>query len=536
MKRPISFSFIAIFISTLFAQQQVVFPDDFTDALLNQTVTVTNILTVTNTNGVETYGGVYLSNGRLWIPTETNAPGITMFTTANATNVANQLLLQKGKNNYNYIAADGSCRTGQLVSNITGTVSKVSGKYAITPTVAPVFAGNERPTTHGDLGTYNVKVVSFNVENFGNTTATTDVQRRKIIAGMKALDADIYALMEVYGNTYLEDLANALTAAMNSPAYDYKFITNINNQVMCGFIYNSVTVVPYKEMQKNTLVPNTNTASYLPYRKIAQAFDLRSNNERFIICANHWKSKSGRDIPADQKDMKDGQSAYNPRRVQEATKTLEFINNMIAYYEDPDVLIVGDLNSYTKEDPIEVLINGGFINQLQKHSPIGYSYNFYTEGYNSAGYLDHSLATPSLDQQITKAEPFPINSDESSYMKISSTSTVDPYAKSNMYRCSDHDPIVTAIFLDSSTGIKTPDEEEEGEILFGNPRDGFLTLKGEYINKVELLDITGQLLSVYKKDAADLYFTLPLTGLPAGVYFVRINNGIGGATYKFVIS
>lgn len=45
------------------------------------------------------------------------------------------------------------------------------------------------------------------------------------------------------------------------------------------------------------------------------------------------------------------------------------------YVEDNDVLFVGDLNSYRKEDPIITLINGGLIDeQARFHGDSAYSY------------------------------------------------------------------------------------------------------------------------------------------------------------------
>ncbi|MCB6761610.1 hypothetical protein LI088_12100, partial [Adlercreutzia equolifaciens] len=70
------------------------------------------------------------------------------------------------------------------------------------------------------------------------------------------------------------------------------------------------------------------------------------------------------------------------------------------------VLIVGDLNSYSKEDPIRVLEEGELINELQKYAPNDYSYAFFSNNSYATGYLDHSFATATLDAQIRYAHPF----------------------------------------------------------------------------------------------------------------------------------
>lgn len=108
----------------------------------------------------------------------------------------------------------------------------------------------------------------------------------------------------------------------------------------------------------------------------------------------HWKSKDNSyNKPDEYADTGDGQGSHVLRRVHEAEATLEFIKTVTAYFEDEDVLIVGDLNSYSKEDPIRVLEEGELINELQKYAPNEYSYAFFSNNSYATGYLDHSFAT-----------------------------------------------------------------------------------------------------------------------------------------------
>lgn len=526
--------FLIIFISDwLVAQEKVIFPDDFNSAIIGKEVVITNTLVITNTYNVEKYGGIYLSGERLWIPTEKNSPGKEMFSNINKSNNANQLLLKKGEKSY--IDENGTCRTGREIRELTGVVSYESGKYAITPTLSPGFTGNQRPLKPEPMENCNIKVASFNIENYGQSDAYLPTQRKKVVSALIALDADIYALAEVWGNNSLRDICDALNSELKTTAY--KYIENIESRtLMTSFIYNNERVVPYKELMKNKNVPvsPTNKNPYLPERKIAQAFELVENGERFIICANHWKSKSG--SAEGQKDELDGQGSYNPRRKEEAEATVKFINEAINYYADPDVLIVGDLNAYSKEDPIQILVNAGFINQLQKYAPDKYSYNYFTNGYSGVGYLDHSLASPSLDKQIKKAVPFPINADEPYYLKIILSNSLNPNVQQNMYKCSDHDPIVTGIFLDKETSIGKVTEQDKNKVyIYGNPKDGYLTLQAEHIERIDVLSINGQLLFTKKNEVPGSYMILPTSNLSAGVYLLRIHNGKTYTSCKFVI-
>lgn len=511
------------------AQTKVAFPEDFSKELDGTEVEITNPLIITNTNNVERYGGVYLSSERLWIPTEKELPGKEMFSRVNKENAANQLLL-KGEVGH-YLNEEGTCRTGQTVSNIIGTVTYDGSKYTITPTRQPVFTGNERPTTTNemDLGNYNLKIASFNIQNYGEKAEHLPTQRTKVTKALQALNADIYALAEVWGDNALDDLCNALNEAEGSS--HYKPIKHTSSKTLItSFIYNSTKVTPVKELKKNT---KSKPSVYLPERKVAQAFELIENGEKLIVNVNHWKAKSG--STSGQEDQLDGQGSHNPRRIQEAEATVAFINELIDYYDDPDVLIVGDLNAYTCEDPIGVLTNAGFVNELQKYSPNGYSYVYYSNGYNGAGYLDHSLSSSSLSQQIVHATPFHINADEPAYLRILISNSLNPKVKPDMYKSSDHDPIVTTLYLDSATGINNNVDHRPAITIYGNPRNGYVTLQGERITKAEIINISGQMVSQHQAGNAGTYFVLPLTNLDSGFYLVRVYSGNNCSTHKIVI-
>ena len=66
----------------------------------------------------------------------------------------------------------------------------------------------------------------------------------------------------------------------------------------------------------------------------------------------------------------------------------------------PTRLVIGDLNSYDHEDPIDTLVAGGYTDMIKQfQGELAYSYVF--DGQN--GYLDHALAGASLVGQVTGA-------------------------------------------------------------------------------------------------------------------------------------
>ena len=491
-------------------------------------MTITNTLTLTN-NYSYTYGTLTFSNGQLWTPTEKFEPGVDMFNQKNLENQKNQLTVKQGS--FPIVDADGTCRIGQTIEGLTGKASYSNGTYTITLTRKPEFKGNERPTSCDTPETYNLKVVSFNLEHFGKNVNTYSLKLPKVALALQALQADIYALVEVEGAAGLEELCQLLNRNCNTQKYKTRYYKD-NVQGMACFIYNSDAVTPVGAISLNKLADN-----YLPERKTAQGFQLNSNQERFILCCNHWKSKSGSNVPEQYKDKGDGQGAYNPRRVQEAEATLKFIEEITKTYNDPDVLVVGDLNAYTCEDPIRTLENGGLVNLLTTYAPNQYSYAYFSNGSYAVGYLDHSLATSTLEKQVTDARPFRINADEPQKMDVDQSGV----QKDNMYRCSDHSPIVTFLNLgNGSTGIETPTISRPAIRLTGDPRSGYLTLvSNTSLSRAEIVNISGQIIATYdisNAENAENRFTLPVNSLVRGFYLIRVYDAQGRCTrYKAVL-
>jgi predicted extracellular nuclease len=75
---------------------------------------------------------------------------------------------------------------------------------------------------------------------------------------------------------------------------------------------------------------------------------------------------------------------------------------------DSDVLVIGDLNAYAEEDPIDVLRNGGLTDEIDRFVENPYSFVF--DG--QSGYLDHALTTSTLSSQVSGVTEWHINADE----------------------------------------------------------------------------------------------------------------------------
>ena len=121
---------------------------------------------------------------------------------------------------------------------------------------------------------------------------------------------------------------------------------------------------------------------------------------------------------------------------------------------DPDVLLIGDMNSYTFEDPITTFVDGGFVNLVRQFGGLDpYSYVFNGE----SGYLDHALASPSLAAQATGATDWHINPDEPTVLdynvEFKTANQVTTFYDPGPYRASDHDPVVIGLDLAGAPGV-----------------------------------------------------------------------------------
>jgi hypothetical protein len=493
-------------------------------------------LYVNNNSRLLSLGQLTLGTTRLYTPTNQFVHGTADYTALLAFNAKAQLILDDGITTGNYTPiqfadASGTRRTGERITNLQAVVDYSNSAYTIYPATTPVFYGNPRPTAPSDLGNYNLKVCASNLDyylptNFGQgygaANATQAAQQQlKIVAGLLAIDADIYGLMEVEeGQKALTDLVTAMNAA--TVAGRYGFVNDGGGMdgtyIKVGYLYRTDKVTPYLNLQ------NTNSPS--PYdRKKVQAFTLNSNNERFIFSLNHFKAKTGCPTSGTDTDQGDGQGCWNATRVLESTSITNLIANNLTYYGDDDVLIMGDLNSYGKEDPVEKLIQNGYTDMHRVfHADSAYSYVYDGE----AGYLDNVLASPTMKSQITGVSVFHVNTDEPTMFEYSG-SAYQP----DMYRYSDHDPVVVGLSLGVFNKVENIPAADRFSISPNVVTDHF-SVSNANGNIIQLYSLNGILLKQVSITSNNYKVDLNNLQLSSGVYLVR-DSGDGTVLKLMVV-
>ena len=176
------------------------------------------------------------------------------------------------------------------------------------------------------------------------------------------------------------------------------------------------------------------------------------------VAVNHLKSKGSDCNAVGDPDTGDGSGNCNLTRKTAAEALVDWLDTDPTASGDSKYLIIGDLNSYDKEDPIDAIIAGPDDTPGTADDYTDTIYLFQTEAAYSyvfdgqTGYLDHALASPGLMTKVTGVAIWHINADEPDLIDYDMTFKRDAqdviYAP-DAYRSSDHDPIVVGISLGS---------------------------------------------------------------------------------------
>ncbi|MCR9546392.1 ExeM/NucH family extracellular endonuclease [Vibrio antiquarius] len=425
-------------------------------------------------------------------------------------------------------------RLGSRVEGLQGVVAYSYNEYRL---IATNEVDSSNFVTSGDdfdvarkaapaIADSDLRVASFNVLNYFTSVADSGhdnptgqnrgatnldeflIQQAKIVSAMNKMDADIIGLMEVENNGFgdgsaIQNLVDALNAEIDDVEDHYTYV-EIEEQdkyqeeyfgsdaIMVAILYraNAVTpkdaakviITPEQHIAENTITRKEGTESNPAYDKyqrhsLLQTFTVKETGDDLSVVVNHFKSKGSECIEewiagVEDSEPADLQGNCNNFRVSAAKVVGEALKDI-----DGDVLVMGDLNAYGKEDPLLTLtdysqekygrdiytaayttIGGGEL-QVEKtkiekgyglhnlntllHGADTFSYTYSGE----LGNLDHALASSSLAQKVVAIEDWHINSLESNLFEYSSKYTGDMPKYKDAFSASDHDPVIIAIDL-----------------------------------------------------------------------------------------
>lgn len=438
-------------------------------------VVFTQPLFVTDNFNLGRFGEVVLSiEGRQFNPTQVAEPGPDAVALADL-NQRSRILLDDGTNRQNpipvppYFAADGTLRAGDEVANLTGVLSFGFSAYRVQPTGPVVFQRlNERdelpPPTSGriDVAAFNVLNYFVTLDNAGpicgpsgnqdcrgaDDAAELQRQRDKIVETLVRMSSDVVGLIELQNDqgASTQDLIDGINAVLGAGTYDFINTGFIGTDaIKVGIIYKPATVTP---VGAHAILDSSVDPRFIDTKNrpvLAQTFEEVRSGERFTVAVNHLKSKGSDCEDVGDPDQNDGQGNCNGTRTLAVQALTDWLKKDPTGSKDPDFLIIGDLNSYANEDPIDAAIAAGYADLARvfsKKGEVPYTYTFFGE----AGTLDYALANPTMKAQVTGVVEWHVNADEPralDYNDFNQPSLYNP----DPFRGSDHDPIIVGLKL-----------------------------------------------------------------------------------------
>ena len=486
---------------------------------------------------LERYGQLVLTQGGR-IPSFTNAsnPSATGYVNHQIKLAKTQIILDDKNNIQNYALSSGQplpyptgglsitnrFRGGDSISSLTGVLhwsfAGLTGTDAwrIRP-VEELYnytfnSNNPRKPTAPDVGG-TLKVASFNVLNYFTTIDTTASnstgpcspsgtqdcrgadsavelarQSEKAAVALCGINADIFGLMEIENNTS-DSLTSLVTVANAIPGcgpYDFVNTGTIGGDaIKVGLLYKTTTV---STVGLHKLLDTSVDARFIDTKNrptLAQTFMEVASGEKLTVAVNHLKSKGSDCLDVNDPDLNNGQGNCNLTRKNAASALVDWLATDPTNSGDTDYLIIGDLNSYAKEDPIKAILKGAdnklntaddYVNLVNNFGGIG-AYSYVFDG--QTGYLDHALANKALLTQVTGTSDWHINSDEPVSFDYNDTikdtgeasfeakPSALPLYEANQYRTSDHDPVIVGLKLGGTINIINGTTAQD--VLIGTP-------------------------------------------------------------------
>jgi uncharacterized protein len=489
-------------------------------------------LTVVEFFQIERFGEIRLSSGGvLQNPTNVVAPDDDEAYNAIAEfNSANNIVLDDGRSGQNldplpYVTPGDTLRIGDQAIDETFVLHYAFNAWRLQPIdideLTEEFRTNRtrpRPETPPEVGG-TLTVGAFNVLNYFNgdgyfvgddpqtasgfptargarSVAEFERQTEKIVDAIIRMDADILGLIEIENDEGEDQAAAALVDAVNTTAgedlYDYLDTGLIGTDaIKLAFIYKPETV----ELSGDYAILDSSVDERFNDQRsrpvLAQTFTELATGESVTVANNHLKSKgSGCGVGDD--DPRQG--SCNLTRTLAAEAMADWLADDPTGEDASGTMIIGDLNSYAKEDPIAVLLDAGYTDLLDAFSPedvMPYTYTFDA----TQGYLDYALADEELFPYVTGAAAWNINADEvpaidyllSGNGRFRTAEVAELFYDDSAFRSSDHDPVLVGLDLDPAP-VNTPptvddltveanqDESVNGQLVLGDEDGDDLTV------------------------------------------------------------
>ena len=371
------------------------------------------------------------------------------------------------------------------------------------------------PEIGGDLNILCKDQADAGTEKGCNRGAKTliafEKQRTKIVNAITEMDADLLGLMEMENNGFgdnsaLHNLVTRLNEQQKDASKHYAYVRLPaalltgekffgGDAIMVAMLYRPAKLTPAGDaavikLPEQRYIVGGVAKSAGQRDSLVQNFTVVGSKDPLTLVVNHLKSKgSGCYENGDGKtEPVDLQGKCTEFRVTAAKVLGEAVSKLPG-----QVLLVGDFNSYAKEDPIRVLTDYNpatserkivsashtFIGEqpyeqlgreitksyglvdlnvkFNKEKAISYSYD------GELGTLDYALGNPALVSKVAGVADWHINAFESNQFEYAAKFTDALVKSDNPFSASDHDPIIVDLRLESDA--TKPDTSSGGGAL-----------------------------------------------------------------------
>lgn len=359
-----------------------------------------------------------------------------------------------------------------------------------------VLLANFRVTEPGVAGDYIGQDFAIGDNGRGVRSAEAfAIQQGRIVKALAEINADVVGLLEIENDGFdqysaIQALVDALNTELGDTEGTYTFVdpgteTIGTDAITTGLIYKTDKLDVASTHIIEMPVQDSPSGKAQMRNALVAAFNYNGGTDMFAVAVNHFKSKGSecfedKNTPTAQDEAQGNCNAF---RVSGALALADRLEELAL---PEKVFIMGDLNAYSKEDPISVLTTipagltysimpgqytpqydtytnagastitegRGYTNLGHEYDEGAFSYTFNGE----AGNLDHILASPEVitSNAIVDVKHWNINSIEPGGLRATSSffNFYDSeYHQANYYDAdkpfisSDHDPVVVTLDL-----------------------------------------------------------------------------------------
>ena len=426
--------------------------EDGREALEGMRIHIDGALTVTDVYRFNQGNFTLAANGFQYTPTELMPPGPEA-ARQSGQNREHSLPVMLPKD----LQLDGVLAAGNSIRAATGVLAhdRRGLRLALQAFSASSSSGFDLPHA-AQAG--SLRVVGMNLYNYFNgdgrgsgfpaprgaeTVEEFHQQRERIAAAIRVLKPQILGVMELENDGFgphsaavdFIQLANEANGLNPGAGWQVVHPDNANTgtqKIRVALFYRGDTVAAAGPAQ--TLTGPEFRRSRQP---IAQVFQQRSDGRKILVVVNHLKSKGSCPDSGENANQGDGQGCWNPARTAAAVKMTAWVKALAVKAGTDNILILGDMNAYRREDPVNVIRNAGFDELMDDAAGRVYSFIYFGQ----AGTLDYAFVSAALQPKVRQAFIWNVNAALPPNMELP-----QPWL-----RFSDHDPVVVDIRLHQAT-------------------------------------------------------------------------------------